>query len=286
VFALHRALRSGSYQPGPFRQHVVRDPKTRLISTPCLRDRVLQQAIVDELAPCYDHRLIDHCYACRPGLGPQRAVLTHLAWTRRFRFRASIDIRRYFMSIDHAVLLNLWGARLRDRQTMDLLRRLVVTGGAVYRTPTAIETLGLDRAPVREGAGMPIGAVLSPWAANLYLDGLDHYLKRELKIPGYLRYMDDGVLFADDRGRLVAAREAIAVWLRDHRRLALNPRRPHVHKTEEPCTFLGYRVCRGGIAPARKLMRRMRGRMRHAAGRGPSAVMRTTAAYRALLAFG
>lgn len=127
---------------------------------------------------------------------------------------------------------------------------------------------------------------MSQWAANLYLDGLDHFVLRELKVPGYLRYMDDFVLFHDDPKRLVEARGAIEGWLAERRKLRLNPKRWDVHRAEEPSVFLGYRVTRGGVTPGKKLMRRLRGKVRAAAGRGVMALERTVASYRGLVGFG
>lgn len=188
VLALQRALAAGTYRPGPFCQLVLRDPKTRLISVPSLRDRVVHQAVVAELDPHYRRGYIDASYACLPGRGPQRAVLRYLAWTRRFRFRLSLDIRRFFPSVDHDILLeDVVFAKLRDPRMRKLLRGLVAAGGEVYRTPLAVEVLGLERDPVAPGTGLPIGSCLSQWAANLYLDGLDQYVKRVLKVPAYLR---------------------------------------------------------------------------------------------------
>ena len=285
VFALHRALMAGSYQPDRFAQMIVRDPKTRLISTPSLRDRVLHQAMISELAPHYEPSFIEHSYACRVGLGPQRAVLQHRALGRRFRFCVALDIRRCFPSIDHGVLLELVLRRLRDPRTRALLTMLIRAGGDVYRTPLAVRVLGLDADPLVPGTGLPIGSLLSQWSANLYLDGLDHQIKRVLKVPGYLRYMDDFILFADDRGFLRAAQAAVAVWLETHRRLALKDLSAHVHQTREPCTVLGFRLG-ASVRPGKKMTRRLRGKVRAAAARGPSALARTVRSYRALWQFG
>jgi hypothetical protein len=126
---------------------------------------------------------------------------------------------------------------------------------------------------------MPVGSCLSQWAANLYSDGLDHFVKRELKIRGYLRYMDDFTLFTNDREVLVAAREAIEAWLQSKRRLELKPNYGHVVPAAEPATYLGYRMSRAGLSPSRKLRRRLRARMRRAAERGPEAVVRTVRSY-------
>ena len=115
---------------------------------------------------------------------------------------------------------------------------------------------------------MALGSYLSQWCGTFYLDGLDHFVKRELKIEGYLRYMDDSVLFGDDRARLVDARAAVAEWLRREGRLELNPKRGDVVPNTHAGTFLGYRVSRSGITPSRKLCRSMQGRLRTAANKG------------------
>lgn len=287
VLALARSLDAGAYWPGPFYQLVVREPKTRLISIPALRDRVLHQAIVTELDPHYRRGYIDSTYACLPGRGPQRAVLRYLDLTRRFRFRLSLDIQRYFPSVNHDILLeNVIFVKLRDVRTQALLRAQLAAGGAVYHTPLAIDVLGLRQHPVSAGTGLAIGSCLSQWAANLYLDGLDHYVKRVLKVPAYLRYMDDFTLFADDKGFLAFARATIAGWLMQQRRLSLNPKRQHIRPATEPSTFLGYRVTRAGLKPGEKMERRLVINVRRAASEGPAALARTVRSYRALVGFG
>lgn len=286
VLALHRRLRDGTYTPGAHYQHVIREPKTRLISAPSLIDRVVHQAVVHELGPYYERSYIAQSYACRPGLGPHRAVLRYLGWTRRCAYRLSLDIRRYFMSIDHETLLSLIARRLRDLRALDLVRQLVMAGGAVYRTPLAVRTLGLDKEPISPGVGLPIGSCLSQWAANLYLDGLDHLVKRTLKIRCYLRYMDDFTLFAPERRTLEHARGAIVEWLRDERRLALNPKRWHVHPASQPSTYLGYRVSPSGLTLGRKTRKRMPEKLRKAARHSPERLERCVASYRALAVFG
>jgi RNA-directed DNA polymerase len=281
VFALARALRSGAFHPDPYRQRVIVDPKRRVISAPSVRDRVLHQAIVAELAPTFTAGYIADSYACLPGRGPQRAVLRHLAFTRRRRYRLALDVARYFPSVAHAELLAVVGRRLRDARTLALLDLLVRHGGEVHRTALARGVLG---APAERGRGLPIGSCLSQWLANLNLDGVDQFVKRTLKVRAYLRYMDDLVLFGDDRPALEAAHAAVAGWLAEHRRLVLGP--AQVVECGEPCTFLGYRVSRSGLAPGEKMRRRLPARVRRAARRGATALARTLASYRALVSFG
>jgi retron-type reverse transcriptase len=286
VLALHHELRSGVYEPAPYSQHVVHDPKTRLISAPAVRDRVLHQAVIAELAPFFERSYIHDSYACLPGLGPQRAVLRYPAWTRRYRWRLALDIRRYFPSVDHAILLGLLARPLRDRDTLALLRRLVESGAAVYHTELARQILALDRDPLPPGTGLPIGSSVSQWAANLYLDGLDHFVKRVLRVRAYLRYMDDAVLFADDRTQLLDACAAISAWLGAERRLVLNPGSGHVVPAAQPSTWLGYRVSRAGLSPGHKVRRRLRENVRAAAERSQESMYQSLVSYRSLVSFG
>lgn len=286
VLALQRRLLAGDYRPGRYHQRVIRDPKLRLISAPPVRERVLHHAIVDDIGPSYTRSYIRDSYACLAGRGPQRAALRYLGWTRRYRWRLCLDIKRYFLSVDHRILLDLIAARLRDENTLDLVRMLVDHGGGVYRTELAARTLGLEREPVPASVGLAIGSQMSQWAANLYLDGLDQYVKRTLGVRAYLRYMDDMALFADDRAVLEEARAAIGEWLARERRLRLNRKRWQVLSTRQASTYLGYRVSRSGLTPGRKIRRRMPDKLRAAARRGPAAVGESVRSYAALIGFG
>jgi hypothetical protein len=108
---------------------------------------------------------------------------------------------------------------------------------------------------------------------------------RELKIPGYLRYMDDFVLFDNDAGRLNRVSDAIERWLAKERSLRLNPVHREIVPTSAPALFLGYRITRAGIAPSRKLRRRLKRRLARAVAGGEEALHRTLASYRGLLLF-
>ena len=282
IFRLHRALRDGRYRPSGYRLQVVHEPKTRLVAAPEIPDRVVQTALLDDIAPVYERGFIDQSYACCTGRGPHRAILEYLRWMRRCRYRLTLDVRRYFASIRHDTLLALFARRLRDRDTLALLAAMLAKGGEVYRTPLAVRILDLENDPVSAGCGIPLGGFLSHWSGGLYLDGLDHFVKRELKVRAYLRFMDDLALFGDDRAELEEIREAIREWLQRERHLELKARRDTVCPTSEPSTYLGFRVSRSGVLPGPKTKRRLRRRLRHAATVGPEGLARTLGAYRGL----
>jgi RNA-directed DNA polymerase len=280
---LHRELLAFRYRPSPWRLHRICDPKTRLIAAPAVRDRLLHHALLSEIGPVFERRFIDQSFAAGRQRGPHRAALYFLACQRRYAWRLHLDIRAYFLSIRHDRLLALFAERLVDADTLDLLRLIMASGDAVYRSRLAAATLG-ERCP-SAGRGLPLGSWFSQWCGNAYLDSLDHWIKRDLKIPGYLRYMDDMALFADRRTQLVDARAAIMAWLRDQRDLRLNPKHFTVEPTRTATVFLGYRVSRAGIAPSRKLRRRFRQRLRAAADRGEETLIRSIRSYQGLLLF-
>jgi len=280
LLALHRELAAGAYRPRAYRVSLVRDPKTRLVAAPAVRDRVLQRALLAEIGPAYERGFIDQHYACGSGRGPHRAVLQHLGCMRRFRHRLALDIHHYFASVDLDRLLGLFAHRLRDDDTLELIHRLLAAGAGVYHTPLARGLLG----EVAPGRGLPLGGFLSHWCGAFYLDGLDHHIKRALKVRGYLRYMDDLVLFSDSPDRLEACRSDIADWLGRERGLRLKDPAAQVLPNTQPATFLGFRVSRAGVLAGPKMKRRLRARLAAADAVTPQRLARSLVAYRGVLA--
>ena len=159
------------------------------------------------------------------------------------------------------------------------------SGCEVYRHPLARAALPDLDLPLPRGTGLPLGSWFSQWSGNFYLDGLDQFAKRQLKVPGYLRYMDDFVLFSDSRNFLVEARAAAAEWLESERGLDLNPRHLEIQPGKHPAVFLGYRISRSGVTPSRRLRRRMGGRLHSATLAGPQALERCLKSYRGIVVF-
>lgn len=280
VIELARQLREGVYLPGSMHVRIIRDPKVRAIAIAPLQDRVLHHALVTLVGPTFERSLIYDSYAWGQKRGPHRAVLRHLGFARKCAFRLMLDIRRYFLSIHHNTLFDLMFRRIREPRLRALVETIVRQGALVYQHPLAKEALGLLNEPVLPGVGLAIGTHFSQWAASLYLDGLDHYVKRELKVQYYLRYMDDLLLFSDDSEQLIEWRHRLIDWLSAHRVLRLkNPNACPV-STRASVTSLGYRVSASGIRPGAKLRRRLSFNLRRASRRGAAALRRTWASYR------
>ncbi len=287
VLLLARQLDAATYCPGQFRKLLLREPKRRLIAAAPVRDRVVHHAIHGALAPLLDRGLVDSTFACLEGRGSHRAVLACWQSMRRWRYVLALDIRHYFLSIDRGILLHeVMARRIKDWRLLELLRTVAGSGAGLYRGRQVVELLQLPAGFPPIGCGLPIGNLTSQWWGNHYLSGLDHYIKRQLKVPGYQRYMDDLTLFADSRSQLLEARQAIAEWLLWHRKLLLKRPAAEPRSTRRPLSYLGYRVGRGGVAPLRGVLQRLERRVAERLHSGDAeAVERTLAAYKGVVTF-
>lgn len=225
LWEIHDELGRGAYAWGPFHRFWVRDPKRREIRAAPFRDRVVHHALFNILDPIFRRGFITDSYACIPGRGTHHAVARYRAFVRARcgrGYRVQADIRHYFASVDHAVLLRRLERRIADTRLLALLTTLVAHGAD------------------GPGRGMPIGSLTSQLFANVYLDALDHFVKEELRVRQYLRYMDDFVLLATDRQEARSLLATVRAFLNERLRLELNPRRVVVAPLAEPCNLLGY----------------------------------------------
>ena len=249
LLSLQSRLRAGTWTPSPCRTLAIREPKPRVISIPSFEDRVVHQAVSAVLGPVLERGMIHDSYACRRGKGSHRALLRASSFARRFHFVLKADVRKYFPSIDHQVLKAKLRSRLKDAALLALLDRVIDGSASGEQWSCWFEGDDL-LAPALRPHGLPIGSLLSQHFAVFYLDSVDHLVNEELRMPGYLRYMDDFVLFADDKARLWEARDAVSEHLAALR-LRLNP-----DKTVLRPTALGFGFCGFKVLPTHRLLLR------------------------------
>lgn len=272
LLQLRERLHSGEYRPGAYRQFTVYERKPRIISAAPFVDRVVHHALMRVIEPPLDRRFIFDSYACRRGKGVHAAVDRYQGFARRHAYVIKLDVRQYFASIDHALLNAALARRIADPRTLRLLERIIDA------SPPTSPDIGLFAGddlltPITRRRGIPIGNLTSQFFANLYLDDFDHAVKETLRIPAYLRYVDDLVLLADDAGFL---RES-AAWCEgflEGLRLRLHAGPPHVRRTSEKIPVLGYQVSRERrwlrADNGYRFRRRLRGIARRYASRGVS----------------
>jgi hypothetical protein len=246
ALALERELQGGHWQPGRCSTFQVHDPKTRTITAVPFRDQVVHHALMAELAPLLERRMIADSYACRRGKGTHAALRRAHGFVRRFGHFLKLDVRSFFASVRHDVVLDAVARVTKDNQVLTLCRTILA--GPPGRVST--------------GVGLPIGALTSQWFANAVLDRLDRFVKEELRVPGYVRYMDDMVLFADHRRVLAAAKDAVERHLADPLNLVLKHRATMLAPTTVGLPFLGWLLFRGTVRLRPANLRRSLWRLR------------------------
>jgi hypothetical protein len=219
---LRNGLEDGSFAFGDYHSFQVRDPKCRTIHAPSFPERVAHHAIFNLCEPLLERILIDDSYACRKGRGTHAAILRARTYVRKHSFRLQLDVRKFFDSIPHEPLLKKLGRVFKDTQLLGLFSSI------------------LHGYEAGRGRGLPIGSLASQHFANFYLSGLDRLVKDKLRMPGYVRYMDDFVLWADDPHLLSDARTAIEGHL-EGLSLSLKKLSQPV-ESSHGMSFLGHRI--------------------------------------------
>jgi retron-type reverse transcriptase len=185
----------------------------------------VHHAICNLIEPILERSLIHHSYACRTGKGTHRAIRQAQIFSRKYQYFLKCDIRKYFESIDHTILKEILARKFKDADLIWLLNIII------------------DSAQSKEaGKGIPIGSLTSQHFANLYLDRLDHYVKDSVRINGYLRYMDDFILFGDEKSELHLLHSSIRNLLKDQLNLGLKEKATVIAPVLEGVPFLGFRI--------------------------------------------
>lgn len=236
-----------TYEIGKYHTFYVYEPKKRLIMSLPFEDRIVQWAIYQQLFPLYEKTFIEDSYACRVGKGTHKAADRLQYWLRQTDrkpkryYYLKMDISKYFYRVDHEILMEILGHRIKDNSLLNLLRKIINSEDMHFGLPLGKEPDEVDTADRLSDKGMPIGNLTSQMFANIYLNEVDQYAKHELGLHYYIRYMDDIIILHHDKRYLAEVKEIIAVFLDEKLRLNLN------QKTAiRPCStgidFVGYRI--------------------------------------------
>lgn len=270
LLQLQAELIAGTYRPGAYHTFTIFEPKRRLISAAPYRDRVVHHALCNVIEPLLDRTFIHDSYACRAGKGTHAAVRRAAQFARRSPYVLQGDLQQFFPSLDHELLLAQIARKLKDPRVLNLIA--VIVAHSNPQDPVDGYFPGDDLFTATERRrGLPIGNQTSQFFANVFLDPLDHFVKETLRAPGYVRYVDDFLVFGDDKHELAASREAIRRFLAGMR-LRLHPRKSVIFPVTQGIRFLGYRVFPTHRRLDKQNVRRFRRRLKmmqreYAAGR-------------------
>lgn len=233
---LRREFLDGNVPLGNYHYFTIYDPKERVICAADFRERVIQHAVINVCEPYFEKYQMYDSFACRKGKGVDACLKRTQYFCRKYKWFLKMDVHKYFDSIHHKVLLNLLARRFKDPELLDFFAKLI------------------DTYEVQPGCGLPIGNLTSQYFANLYLATLDHMLKNVLKIEGYVRYMDDFILFSNDKEKLIQAQQTIVDFLQKKLKLLLN--HPLLNQTKLGFSFLSYRIFPNKIRLTQKAKKR------------------------------
>jgi len=248
LFRLERELLAGTWQPGGYRSFTVKDPKPRIISAAPFRDRVVHHALCAAIGPVLEDLASDASCACRVGRGTHHALQRarkHIQNGRDGWF-IKLDVRRYFETVDHALLLAETACVLRDKGIQDLVARILAAGA--------------PGSPAKKG--LPIGNLTSQHLANFHLTPFDDWVAATAPNTCYTRYMDDLLFIVPDRPSALALESACVRFLAEKRLLEVKAEATRRGPVRSGVPFLGFRIWPNHIRLDRYRKRRLGRRLK------------------------
>jgi len=229
IFELHQALENKTYRHSDYTGFYIRDPKVRHIHKAVVKDRIVHHALFKVLNPIFESTFISDSYSCRKDYGTHKGFKKLVSYSRKVSknytqncWALKCDIKRFFDSVDHDILLGLIKLKIKDPDIMWLLEEII---------------RGFE---MEKSKGIPIGNLTSQLFSNIYLNEFDQFIKKELKVKHYVRYADDFIILDQSRKALLSAIEDIKIFLDQRLKLSLHPRKVSLRKLTWGFDFVGY----------------------------------------------
>lgn len=226
-----------TYELGDFFVFLVYEPKKRDISALPFRDRIVQIALCNIIEPYIDAKFINESYACRKNKGTLAAARRAAYYINKPQNTYYIkgDIHKFFYSIDLDILIKLFEKYIDDKEIIWLICKIIKKDN-----------------PEK---GIKIGNRLSQLAANIYLHELDFYIKQKLRIKNYARYMDDFVIFSNNKHKLKIWLNQIEIFINQNLHLELNSK-TCINKCKNGVDFVGFRIFPNYMIVKKKSLKR------------------------------
>ncbi len=231
ILKLQHELKSKEYRHGTYYAFKINDPKPRDIHKANISDRIVHHAIYRLLYPYFDKKFVYDSYSCRINKGTHRAINRFRALARKASrndtktvWVLKCDIRKFFANINHEVLKSILRRHINDDDIMWLLENVIDS----FHTGDDLSI------------GLPLGNVTSQIFINIYMNELDQFMKREVKVRYYIRYADDFVIFNTDKNYLINLVTQIAEYLEKELKLSLNQKKVFIKTLSSGVDFLGW----------------------------------------------
>jgi len=230
----------------------------RKISAAPFRDRVVHHAIMNVIEPMFEKSFIYDTYANRKGKGVSSALYRAKKYAKKYDYYLKLDIQKYFPSIDHEILKGLLRKKISCSKTLKLLDGLIDSSNKQFKAHYYYEGDNLFT-PYERKKGLPLGNLTSQFFGNLYLNRLDHYVKEVLRV-GYIRYVDDFVLFFDNKTQFQIYLKQIKTYLIRFR-LTIHPHKIKFGKCQDGFELMGHKIYKTHIRLSSKSIKRAKTRL-------------------------
>jgi len=242
ILSLHDDLANKTYCHGGYKSFYVTDPKLRHIHKASVRDRLLHHAVYRILYPFFDKIFIADSYSCRLGKGTHKAInrfkrMIYIVSKNNTRtcWILKCDIKKFFASINHKILIEIIEQYITDKDILWLLKNIIDSFESV----------------VGVGIGLPLGNLTSQLFANIYMNEFDRWVKHKLKEKDYVRYADDFILLSEDKEHLISFITKIGNFLKERLKLSLHPGKIILKTVSSGIDFLGW-----SLFPDHRILRR------------------------------
>ena len=228
---LVNSIKNKTYHLGKYHSFIVYEPKERIIKALPYVDRIVHQWYVEEfIKPYIVPKFIDTSFACLKDRGTHKAVEQVEQYMREYKrnygdfWVLKCDIRKFFYSIDTNILFKIMQKYIADKELLKFTKLLI-----------------FERRAPNDNIGIPIGNYTSQFFANIYMNELDQFVKRKLKIKYYTRYMDDFIFLAKTKKDCINIKSQVEEFLDSNLHLSLN-NKSRYYPYKMGVNFCGYRI--------------------------------------------
>ncbi|MEA2043594.1 MAG: reverse transcriptase/maturase family protein [Bacteroidota bacterium] len=246
LLELQNQIETGKINTGNYKYFTIYEPKKRLICAASFPERVLHHALMNVCHPIFENQQLSISYATRVNKGTYKALEKALYYSFRNKYYLKLDIRKYFDSISHQILMKKLETIFKDPMLLYLFHQIIDS----YQNPTGFKN-SLDFTLKK---GLPIGNLTSQYFANFYLADFDRFIKQNLHLKSYVRYMDDMLIWSNSAQELNIINETIQLFLLENLQLKLKYHQ--INTTKHGVNFLSYRIFNTHIELARKSKKR------------------------------
>jgi len=230
ILDLHYDLVNHTYKHRSYQVFYIKDPKPRTIHKAQVRDRLLHHAIHRIMYPFFHRVFIADSFSCRVEKGTHKALNRF----RDFSYKVSrnntetcwvlkCDIKKFFASINHSILVDILKKYIPDENMIWLLRQVIKSFNSG-----------------KQGIGLPLGNLTSQLFANIYMNELDQFIKHKLKLKYYIRYSDDFIVLAENKAYLEKQIYSIQTFLQNNLQLELHQNKVFIKTLFSGVDFLGW----------------------------------------------